>query len=203
MNRQLSVPALILAAGLLLGLAGLGSLLGEAAIQFKEYERTVTVKGLSEREVPADVVIWPIVFTEANNDLEALYQAIDASKQRKRLGDFGLVDRLATSAVTLVDPVPYIEFMNLVSGAAAVVTDSGGLQEETTYLGIPCLTLRENTERPITVTEGTNRLVRREELVARVREAAQGRWPAGRKPDLWDGRTAGRCVEALRRRAGV
>jgi hypothetical protein len=82
MNRQFSLPALILAAGLLLGLASLGSLLGEAAIQFKEYERTVTVKGLSEREVPADVVIWPIVFTEANNDLEALYQAIDASKQR-------------------------------------------------------------------------------------------------------------------------
>jgi UDP-N-acetylglucosamine 2-epimerase (non-hydrolysing) len=137
----------------------------------------------------------------ASKDLPLVFSV--HPRTRKRLGDFGLVDRLATSAVTLVDPVPYIEFMNLVSGAAAVVTDSGGLQEETTYLGIPCLTLRENTERPITVTEGTNRLVRREELVARVREAAQGRWPAGRKPDLWDGRTAGRCVEALRRRAGV
>jgi UDP-N-acetylglucosamine 2-epimerase (non-hydrolysing) len=99
--------------------------------------------------------------------------------------------------------MPYIEFMNLVSGAAAVITDSGGVQEETTYLGIPCLTLRENTERPITVTEGSNRLVQAGELVARAADAASGGWPTGRKPELWDGQTAGRCVAALKRRAGV
>jgi len=99
--------------------------------------------------------------------------------------------------------MPYIQFMNLVSGAAAVITDSGGVPEEPTYLGLPCLTLRENTERPITVTEGSNRLVKREDLVSQAADAAAGDWPIGRKPDLWDGQTAGRCVAALKRRAGM
>ena len=121
-------------------------------------------------------------------------------RTRKRLAEFGLEDRLTRGQVKLVEPMPYVEFMNLVSGAAAVITDSGGVQEETTYLGIPCLTLRENTERPITVTEGSNRLVRREDLIAQAAEAAAGRWPTGRKPELWDGQAAARCVAALRRR---
>ena len=86
-----------------------------------------------------------------------------------------------TAPITLVEPMPYIQFMNLVSGAAAVITDSGGVQEETTCLGIPCLTLRENTERPITVTEGSNRLVKREDLVSQAADAAAGNWPTGRE----------------------
>ena len=72
-----------------------------------------------------------------------------------------------------------------------MITDSGGVQEESTYLGIPCLTLRENTERPITVTEGSNRLVKPADLYQQMREALAGRWPAGRKPALWDGRGGG------------
>jgi len=121
-------------------------------------------------------------------------------RTRKRLTDFGLEERLTRGQVKLVEPMPYVEFMNLVSGATAVITDSGGVQEETTYLGIPCLTLRENTERPITVSEGSNRLVMREDLVAQAAEAGAGRWPTGRKPALWDGQAASRCVAALRRR---
>ena len=123
-------------------------------------------------------------------------------RTRKRLAEFGLSARLAAGDVQLVEPMPYIQFMNLVTGATAVITDSGGMQEETTYLGIPCLTLRENTERPITVSEGSNRLVKRHELVAQAADAVAGRWPVGRKPDMWDGQTAGRCAAALRRRAG-
>ena len=124
-------------------------------------------------------------------------------RTRKRLEEFGLMPGFEGSAVRLCDPKSYIEFMNLVSGSALAITDSGGVQEETTYLGIPCMTLRENTERPITVTEGTNRLVKPRDLVQSAGEALSGRWTTGKKPALWDGRTAGRCVAALRRRAGI
>ncbi len=86
------------------------------------------------------------------------------------------------------------------SGAAAAVTDSGGVQEETTYLGIPCLTLRENTERPITVTQGSNRLVQPLALLENVERVLAGKWPAGSRPEGWDGHAAQRCVAALLKR---
>lgn len=101
--------------------------------------------------------------------------------------------------LTLLEPVPYLEMLSLVSGSELVITDSGGLQEETSYLGIPCVTVRPSTERPITCTQGTNRLVapRREAL----REAARERWGQRRNPppviERWDGRTAGRIVAVL------
>ena len=80
-------------------------------------------------------------------------------RTRGRIAEFGLSDLVAGAAITLQEPLPYMEFLRLWKGAALVLTDSGGLQEETTALGIPCFTLRENTERPITIEEGTNVLV--------------------------------------------
>lgn len=124
-------------------------------------------------------------------------------RTRKRLVEFGLMSRFDSSQVRLCDPLSYIEFMNLVSSSALAITDSGGVQEETTYLGIPCMTLRENTERPITVTEGSNRLVKPQDLARSAVEALSGRWTTGKRPALWDGQTAARCVAALRRRAGI
>jgi UDP-N-acetylglucosamine 2-epimerase (non-hydrolysing) len=122
-------------------------------------------------------------------------------RTRKNLEAFGLWSRLAaTPNVQVIDPLGYVDFMNLVCGAKLIVTDSGGIQEETTYLGIPCLTLRTTTERPITVTQGSNRLVTVAQLVLAVDEVLGGHWPHGRKPDLWDGHTAARVVADIRRR---
>ena len=121
-------------------------------------------------------------------------------RTRKNLRESGLLARLeAAPGIRLCEPVGYVQFMNLVSNAALCITDSGGIQEETTYLDIPCLTVRPNPERPITVTEGTNRLVKPADLVAEAGRALRGEWPHGRRPDRWDGQTAGRCVASLKR----
>ncbi|MBV9841501.1 MAG: UDP-N-acetylglucosamine 2-epimerase (non-hydrolyzing) [Sphingomonadaceae bacterium] len=124
-------------------------------------------------------------------------------RTRAKLVQFGLIERLERAGVRLTEPQSYVRFMSLVSGAAVAITDSGGIQEETTYLGIPCLTLRENTERPITISEGTNRLVGAGNLIGAL-DAALAR-PAGAcsRPALWDGKTAARCLADLRARAGL
>lgn len=122
-------------------------------------------------------------------------------RTRKKLEEFGLWTQLSTAAgIRLTEPLGYVEFMALVIAARAVITDSGGVQEESTYLGIPCLTLRENTERPITVTQGSNRLVAPHLLEQNVDVVLQGRWPTGSRPEGWDGHAARRCVSALKRR---
>jgi UDP-N-acetylglucosamine 2-epimerase (non-hydrolysing) len=101
--------------------------------------------------------------------------------------------------ITPLEPLPYLSFLGLMAKAKLVATDSGGIQEETTALGVPCLTLRRNTERPVTVSEGTNRLVGTdpELLAASVEKILGGEWPAGRRPPLWDGQAARRIVDVL------
>jgi UDP-N-acetylglucosamine 2-epimerase (non-hydrolysing) len=122
-------------------------------------------------------------------------------RTRKNLEAFGLWEKLAKApGMHVVEPLGYVDFMNLVCGARLAITDSGGIQEETTYLDIPCLTLRTTTERPITITEGSNRLVTVSQLEPAVQEILAGHWTHGRKPDRWDGHTAARVVADIRRR---
>src|SRR5579872_2987875 len=103
--------------------------------------------------------------------------------------------------IRAIEPLGYLDFLCLLSNAALVLTDSGGIQEETTALGVPCLTLRENTERPVTISQGTNLLVGTEaaKIIAAAREILGGHSKAGRVPPLWDGHAAERIVEILLR----
>ena len=121
-------------------------------------------------------------------------------RTRQRIAEFGL--KAPDGAVRLLDPLGYLETLSLVDRATLVLTDSGGLQEETTVLGVPCLTARPTTERPVTISEGTNRLVasRREAIAAAVGEIldqrARGGFQAG-KPEGWDGRAGERVIAEL------
>jgi len=133
--------------------------------------------------------------TKVGNDLCIIFPV--HPRTRQRIADFGI----NCENVRLLDPLPYIEFLSLQTRAAVVITDSGGIQEETTYLGVPCLTLRQNTERPITVTLGTNTLVGddRTLLVRELEKILRGEQKKGSTLTLWDGHTGDRIADILQR----
>ena len=124
-------------------------------------------------------------------------------RTRAKIAEFGLAEAIEISNIRLLEPLGYVDFMRLYSGARLVLTDSGGLQEETTVLGIPCLTMRENTERPITIEMGTNVLVGTDPN--KIKRAAfevlenSSSVANARIPPLWDGRAAGRICDELRK----
>ncbi len=117
----------------------------------------------------------------------------------KNAEDFGLKHLIVSSQVILCEPLGYLDFMKLISSAVGVVTDSGGIQEETTFLGVPCLTVRNNTERPITAEVGTNTLLELNEdlIIQHVNSILSGTYKKGQVPELWDGKSSERIVEAI------
>jgi UDP-N-acetylglucosamine 2-epimerase (non-hydrolysing) len=142
---------------------------------------SVTLKGILES------------LLEVNRDLAVVFPA--HPRTRKRIADFGL----DAGQLRVLAPLPYVDFLGLQSRATVVITDSGGIQEETTYLGVPCLTVRENTERPITVSIGTNVLVGRdrEKLRGELSRVLGGKAKKGAVPPLWDGHAGERIADIL------
>jgi UDP-N-acetylglucosamine 2-epimerase (non-hydrolysing) len=147
----------------------------------------------------------PAVLKKLNGILEEIAEQVPLvfpvhPRTRKNMEENHLLSAMEKSGnIFLPEPMNYIRFMNLVFHCALVITDSGGIQEETSYLGIPCLTVRENTERPITVTQGTNRLCRLDELKQKAGDVLRDSVRKERKIELWDGHTAERIVCALER----
>ena len=150
----------------------------------------VTLHRPSNVDDPERIAVLANVLSEVALEREVVFPAHPRTK--RRLEEAGLrMDR-----VRMLEPVGYLEMLDLVEHAFAVITDSGGLQEETTALGIPCLTIRPNTERPITISEGTNRLVPNPtDIVAALKQV---RRPAMMpRPEGWDGRAGERVIAAL------
>lgn len=146
--------------------------------------------------------------------LEALLDALDHlaarvpvifpmhPRTRRNIEAAGLGNSLESGRVRSLDPLGYLEFLNLMSHASLVITDSGGVQEETTVLGIPCLTVRESTERPVTIDQGTNQLVGSDprkvlDAATAILESPEGFRKPHTTPALWDGRAAGRILGVL------
>jgi UDP-N-acetylglucosamine 2-epimerase (non-hydrolysing) len=170
--------------------------------------------GLSEKEFAVITLHRP----SNVDDMEKLGQIVAAFEQiekdmklvfpihpraRNNMAGSSLDGRIkAMKNLVLLDPIGYLDFLNLMSNAALVITDSGGIQEETTILSVPCMTLRENTERPITVTEGTNRLVdiTTTDIMKNYQQIRKaGKDIGGKIPKFWDGKAAKRIAEIISR----
>jgi UDP-N-acetylglucosamine 2-epimerase (non-hydrolysing) len=186
-----------------------GNVMIDSLVRLLPFARETSRDGLPERfalvtlhrpsNVDDDRTLRGILesLLEVNRNLPVVFPA--HPRTRQRIADFGL----HVQQLRVLDPLPYVDFLGLQSRATVVITDSGGIQEETTYLGIPCLTLRENTERPVTVSMGTNVLVGRDaaKLRAELLKVLDGHTKNGTIPPLWDGHTGDRIADFLTRQS--
>lgn len=153
----------------------------------------VTLHRPSNVDEPEMLMTIMKTLEDVSKDVQVIFPVYPRTRMRIQKSQY----EINNSQFHLIDPVGYIEFLALQKKATVVITDSGGIQEETTVLGVPCLTLRENTERPITVWEGTNKLVGINEIEHEVDEILDGKGKKGRIPELWDGKAAERIIEII------
>ena len=176
-------------------LAGFERVAGRFGIRERGYA-VLTLHRPSNVDHPATFVAIAAALQAIGETMPVVFPVHPRTRARIEAFELGrLLDR-----VMLTAPLGYLDFLSLMAHAAIVLTDSGGMQEETTVLGIPCLTLRENTERPITLTEGTNRLVGTDtSTIIEGFQQALSQPPHGRIPQLWDGQASVRIVEVFRK----
>jgi len=158
----------------------------------------VTLHRPANVDAPETLARWLDVLVETSGELPLVFPV--HPRTRHRMEEFGLAGRLdAAEQIVQSPPLGYLDFLAMTSQAKVIITDSGGLQEESTALGIPCLTARPNTERPITVDEGTSTLVGNDpdKLRACLRDVLDGTYKRGSRPALWDGRAAERIARLL------
>ncbi len=143
-------------------------------------------------------MIWAAL-EEIAKDIPLIFPVHPRTQERLKEGGLGVAQQEAGRGIAIVPPMTYLQFLKLSSQATLMITDSGGIQEETTALGIPCLTVRENTERPITISVGTNLLVglNGNRLIEEARKILRGEAKKGQVPQLWDGNASSRIVRTL------
>ena len=172
-------------------------ILEELNLQPREYA-LVTLHRPSNVDDPENFAKILTAFEEIQQHIQIVFPI--HPRTRKNLETLGLNGRIEKMKnLKLLPPIGYLDFANLTQNCRFVMTDSGGIQEETTYLGIPCMTLRENTERPVTIEVGTNELVgpNTEEILKYAHQILEGKWKKGAIPELWDGHAAERIVDVL------
>ncbi len=199
-----------------------GNVMIDSLVRYQEKAKTTTILedlGLAtsdSRLATSDYIVMTMhrpANVDTEKGLQSILELIELSSQdtkiifpihprtRAHMEKFGLVDRLDQAKnLLLTEPLGYLEFIQLMSNATAILTDSGGIQEETTYLGVPCLTFRDSTERPITVSLGTNQLLSDldpKKTYAALKEILEGKVKKGSIPPLWDGKAAERIAAQL------
>jgi len=137
------------------------------------------------------------ILTEIGKDIPIVFPC--HPRTQKNLEKFGLLNNINKDAIKIIGPIGYLDFLKLQGESKFVLTDSGGIQEETTYMGIPCITLRENTERPVTIETGSNTLtgIDKAKILDAVNQIIGGKYKTGSVPKLWDGQTAMRITDIL------
>lgn len=173
------------------------TILGDLDLDAQSYA-LITLHRPSNVDDKSNFEIILNAFQEISPDLSLIFPI--HPRARKQLEKFDLLDKARSiKNLHLLDPIGYLDFLNLEKYAKLVLTDSGGIQEETTVFNVPCLTLRENTERPITIDLGTNQLVKinKHEIIQKIDNILQGNYKKGTIPPLWDGHTAERVVAVL------